>query len=140
MRSAKTITAFALIMDAYLEGDKLICWFERRLMGTMKMSCYLTLNHENDSRMFAGTPQPEVMFYKNGKLIDLEHEEGRFEIIVADGVCRLSVKEATLADSGEYMITAVNERGKISHSVSVGVQPEGVKYVFHEFFVIKEQN
>ena len=81
--------------------------------------------------MFAGIPEPAVSFYKNGQRIGLE-QEGHIEVIIGDdGVYSLNVKEATLADVGEYMIMAVNERGKISHTVTVGVQPKGVEYVFH---------
>lgn len=79
--------------------------------------------------LYLGTPQPEVTFYKNGQLIDLNQEEGRIEVIYEAGVCQLNVKEATLDDSGEYMVTAINERGKISHSVTVGVQELGAEYV-----------
>lgn len=73
----------------------------------------------------SGFPEPEVTFFRNGEAI--REVDGRISVTYRDKLHVLQVKDARPEDSGEYTLTAVNERGKIFHAVTVSVQPKGVE-------------
>jgi len=49
------------------------------------------------------------------------------QVTYKDKLIILSISDARPEDSGEYTLTAVNERGKIYHAVTVSVTPKGVE-------------
>ena len=51
----------------------------------------------------------------------------RIKVTYKDSVVKITVVDVKVEDSGEYTITAVNERGKIQHAVTVCIEPAGVK-------------
>jgi len=68
-----------------------------------------------------------VTVCKDGKPV--EADGARVTLSHVDRQVVLQVNETTVEDSGEYTFTAVNERGKIHHAVTVDVIPAGVEYV-----------
>ena len=64
---------------------------------------------------------------KDGKPI--EADGVRVTVSHADRQVVVQVLETTVDDAGEYTFTAVNERGKIHHAVTVDVMPAEVEYV-----------
>lgn len=70
--------------------------------------------------LLAGEPPPEIEFLKNGRPVDIR--DSRVTVSRTDKICKLQVTDADSSDSGKYTITATNERGRTSHTVSVDVQ------------------
>ena len=70
--------------------------------------------------LLAGEPPPEVEFFKNGRPVDTR--DSRVTISRTKETCKLQVTNAISGDSGKYTVTATNERGRTSHTVSVDVQ------------------
>jgi len=64
---------------------------------------------------------------KDGKPI--EADGSRVTVSQVDRQVVVQVMETTVADAGEYTFTAVNERGKIHHAVTVDIIPAGLEYV-----------
>jgi len=54
----------------------------------------------------------------------------RVTLSVVDRRLLLQVAETTLRDAGEYTVTAVNERGRLHHAVTVDVIPAAIECVF----------
>jgi Immunoglobulin I-set domain len=75
----------------------------------------------------SGVPEPEVTVCRNGEPLKIGKTEDRVNVTYKDNVAKITVVDASAADSGEYTFTAVNERGKIHHAVTVCVQPAGVE-------------
>ena len=77
--------------------------------------------------LILGIPEPEVTVCRNGEPVKIGLTGDKINVSYKDNVVMITVTDATVTDSGEYTITAVNERGKIHHAVSVSVQPAGVE-------------
>ena len=59
----------------------------------------------------------------------LQADGSRTTVSHVDRQVLVQVTGTTADDAGEYTITAVNERGKVHHAVTVEVIPAGVEYV-----------
>ena len=77
--------------------------------------------------MRTGEPEPEVTVCKDG--VPLQSDGSRVNVSHVDRQVLVQVTEMTVDDAGEYAFTAVNERGKIHHAVTIIVIPAEVEYV-----------
>jgi len=74
-------------------------------------------------------PEPEVTVCKDGTPV--QADGGRVTLSYVNRQVLLQVAETTAADAGEYTITAINERGKVHHAVTIDVIPAGLECVLH---------
>ena len=79
--------------------------------GEMTMSC-VTL----------GTPEPEVKWFKDGKLLDPNEITNSSTIDLLDNDQKLKIIFAAVHDTGTYTCTATNRGGSISSSLTVKVK------------------
>jgi len=59
----------------------------------------------------------------------LQPDGSRVTVSQVDRQVIVQVVQTTVDDAGEYTLTAVNDRGKLHHAVTVEVIPAGVEYV-----------
>jgi len=64
---------------------------------------------------------------RNGEPLKIGKTGDRIKVSYKDSVVKITVVDVTVEDSGEYTISALNERGKIYHAVTVCIQPAGVE-------------
>ena len=79
------------------------------------------LSHNNQLFAFPGTPEPEVDWYKDNRVI---REGGRIKFMFEDdGLCSLLVRDAESSDRGRYKCVASNplERFNVVLSSSLSV-------------------
>ena len=75
----------------------------------------------------SGVPEPDVTVCKDGTPVQVDGD--RVTLSHVDRQVTLQVRETTAADAGEYTVTAVNERGRLHHAVTVDVIPAALECV-----------
>jgi len=77
--------------------------------------------------LWSGEPEPEVTVCKDGTPVQPDGD--RVTLSHVGGQVLVQVSQTTVDDAGEYTLTAVNERGRIHHAVTVDIIPAGLEYV-----------
>lgn len=70
-----------------------------------------------------GDPEPEVEWYKDGKVIKVKKYDSRVKTTwdMKTDTYTLEVKDSTAEDAGEYSIKAVNDHGSFDYKIDVDV-------------------
>ena len=90
---------------------------------------YLNLNLHCIALPRVGVPEPEVTVCKDGTPVQVDGSHVTLSQV--DRQVVLEVRETTAADAGEYSFSAVNERGRLHHAVTVDVIPAALECVQH---------
>lgn len=75
--------------------------------------------------VITGQPEPEVIWYHNGKPVK---ESAEVQLLFQDDRCALVLQETVVDDNGEYKVVAINSAGEASSQckLTVTAKPEAV--------------
>lgn len=86
------------------------------------------VSHSNQLFVFPGTPEPEVDWYKDNRVI---REGGRIKFMFEDdGLCSLLVRDAESSDRGRYKCVASNPAGKVQSSAELFIECKLEHFLF----------
>lgn len=99
-----TQTTFPIVFGGAIQLPE----FTKILTGQMKS---LIDTETTLECVFKGYPMPEIRWYKDGMSLDSSE---RILIRTVGSICRLTIRNSTLNDSGRYTCEATNKEGRVS--------------------------
>ena len=82
--------------------------------------------------VYSGTPEPEVDWYKDNRVI---REGGRMRFLFEDdGLCSLLIREAESSDRGRYKCVASNPAGKVQCSAELFIESKYLIFLLNAVF------